>query len=75
MKLNSKNDGRFYHGCEKSVCTLLRTWGTIQGKDISIATFLEDKENYINVDLANQLLIPKPSIIEKINILMRNNMK
>jgi hypothetical protein len=34
-------------------------------KNINIIINLDYNENYINIDLENQLLIPEPNIIEK----------
>jgi hypothetical protein len=42
--------------------------GSIQGKEVNIIISLDHKENYINIDLANQLLIQEPNIIEKEDI-------
>jgi hypothetical protein len=42
--------------------------GSIQGKKVSIVIMLDYNENYINIDLENQLLIPKPDIIKKKDI-------
>jgi hypothetical protein len=33
---------------------------------------VNDKENYINIDLENQLLIPEPNIIENKNVFSRD---
>jgi hypothetical protein len=42
--------------------------GSIQGKEVNIVINLDHNENYINIDLANQLLIPELNIIEKEDI-------
>jgi hypothetical protein len=42
--------------------------GSIQGREVNIIISLDHNENYINIDLANQLLIPEPNIIEKEDI-------
>ena len=41
---------------------LLKLKGIIKGNDISIAICLRIEENHIDVNLANQLLAPKPNI-------------
>jgi hypothetical protein len=40
----------------------------MQGREVNIVVNLDYNENYINIDLGNQLLIPEPNIIEKIDI-------
>jgi hypothetical protein len=44
-------------------------------KNINIIIGANHKENYINIDFANQLLITEPSIIEKKNSFGKKNMK
>lgn len=63
MDFNRNKQGRFCCGIERSVFPLLKVKGTIQGKDINITIY--PKNNYINVHLANQLLILEPSIFEQ----------
>jgi hypothetical protein len=62
-------EGRFfYEGCP-IVCYGFSTLkGSIQGREVNIIINLDYNENYINIDLANQLLIPEPNIIEKKDI-------
>ena len=43
---------------------LLKINGSIQVKNISIDICSSIKKNHINVDLVNQLMVPKPNIIE-----------
>ena len=69
MKPNNESKGRFCHDSKNSVCVLLKIKGIIQEKDISIVICPNDKDSHINADLANQLLIPEPSIIEKYKFL------
>jgi hypothetical protein len=40
----------------------------IQGRHVNIIIYFDYNENYINIDLANQLLILEPNIIEKKDI-------
>jgi hypothetical protein len=42
--------------------------GSIQGREVNIAINMTQDENYININLANQLLIPESNIIEKEDI-------
>jgi hypothetical protein len=42
--------------------------GSMQGREVNIIINLDYNEKYINIDLANQLLIPKQNIIEKKDI-------
>ena len=58
--------GRFsYKGYLISCCGLFTLKGSIQGKEINIIINMNCDENYINVNLANKLLIPESNIIEK----------
>jgi hypothetical protein len=43
---------------------LLKVNGIIQGKNINIAMCPTARKNHINVDLANQLMVLEPNIIE-----------
>jgi hypothetical protein len=43
---------------------LLKVNGIIQGKNINIAICPTARKNHINVDLANQLMVLEPNIIE-----------
>ena len=72
MEFNKKKEGRFiYEGFENLCVTLLKIKGTIQGKVVNIAIYLGNKMNHINVDVANQIMIPKPSIIKKKGIICK----
>jgi hypothetical protein len=50
------------------LCRLFTLKGSIQGKEVNIVINVNHKENYINIDLENQLLIPEPNIIENKDI-------
>jgi hypothetical protein len=56
--------GRFPHTYKKYVDPLLKVNGIIQGKNINIVICPTAKKNHINVDLANQLMVLEPNIIE-----------
>jgi hypothetical protein len=56
--------GRFPHTYKKYVDPLLKVNGIIQGKNINIAICPTARKNHINVDLANQLMVLEPNIIE-----------
>jgi hypothetical protein len=59
-------EGRFFDkGLDILCCRLFTLKGSIQGKQINIVNNMEHKENYINIDLTNQLFILEPNIIEK----------
>jgi hypothetical protein len=70
---NSKmKEGRFsYEGNYILGCGLFTLKGSMQGKEINIVINERHKEHYININLANQLLIPEPNIIEKEDIFCR----
>jgi hypothetical protein len=62
--VDKMKEGRlFYKGVSTSCFGLLTLKGSIQEKEINIIINVNHKENYINIDLANQLLIPEPNII------------
>jgi hypothetical protein len=62
---NSKMEGgRFPHTYKKYVDPLLKVNGIIQGKNINIVICPTARKNHINVDLANQLMVLEPNIIE-----------
>jgi hypothetical protein len=67
---NSKmKKGRFsYEGCLILCYEFSTLKGSIQGRKINIIIILDHNENYIDIDLENQLLIPYPNIIEKEDI-------
>jgi hypothetical protein len=75
MKLRNGKKGRFPNTYTKYVIALLKFKGTIQGRVISIVVCPNDKENYISIDMANLLLIPESSAIEKINSLDKKQYK
>jgi hypothetical protein len=56
--------GRFPHTYKKYVDPLLKVNGIIQGKNINIVICSTARKNHINVDLANQLMVLEPNIIE-----------
>jgi hypothetical protein len=56
--------GRFPPTYKKYVDPLLKVIGIIQGKNINIAICPTARKNHINVDLANQLMVLEPNIIE-----------
>jgi hypothetical protein len=61
--------GRFSDkGVDIPCCGLFTLKGSIQGKESIVVINVDDKDNYINIDLANQLLILEPNIIEKEDI-------
>jgi hypothetical protein len=65
--LNSKmTKGRFtYEGCPTVCCGFSTLKGNIQGREVNIVISLDYNTNYMNIDLANQLLISEPNIIGK----------
>jgi hypothetical protein len=65
----SKEEGRFiYEGCPILCYGFSTLKGNIQRKEVNIDIILDHKENYININLENQLLIQEPNIIEKEDI-------
>jgi hypothetical protein len=56
--------GRFLPTYKKYADPLLKVNGIIQGKNINIVICPTARKNHINVDLANQLRILEPNIIE-----------
>jgi hypothetical protein len=63
-----KKKGRFFYVRSKYILhEILKVKGTIHGRDIIIVVCPLNKENYIDVDIANQLQIPESSI-EKIKL-------
>jgi hypothetical protein len=54
-----------YEGFPTVCCGFSKLKGNIQGREINIVISLDSNTNYINIDLANQLLISEPDIIEK----------
>ena len=64
MESNLKiKEGRFsYESLSITDCSLSILKGNTQGKEINIAINASVEENYVNVNLANQLLIPESSI-------------
>ena len=58
--------GRFtYEGCPTVCCGFSTLKGNIQGREVNIVISLDYNANYMNIDLANQLLIPETNIIRK----------
>jgi len=58
--------GRFtYEGCATLCYRFSTLKRSIQGKEVNIVMGLDHNPNYMNIDLANQLLIREPNIIEK----------
>jgi hypothetical protein len=49
---------------KKHVDPLLEVNGIIQGKNINVAICPNTRKNHINIDLANQLMVLEPNIIE-----------
>jgi hypothetical protein len=47
-----------YEGCPIIYYGFFTLKGSMQGIEVSIITNLDYNENYINIDLANQLFIP-----------------
>jgi hypothetical protein len=64
MEFPSDKQGRFPQTYKKNVDPLLKVDGIIQGKNINIVICPTAKKNHINVDLANQLMVLEPNIIE-----------
>ena len=63
---NKMTKGRFtYEGCPIICYGFSTLKGSMQGREVNIVINLDYNENYINIDVANQLLIPEPNIIEK----------
>ena len=56
--------GRFSQTYKKYADPLLKVNGIIQGKNINIAICPTARKNHINVDLANQLMVLEPNIVE-----------
>jgi hypothetical protein len=64
MEFFGEKQGRFPSTYKKYVDPLLKVNGIIQGKNINIAICPTARKNHINVDLANQLMVLEPNIIE-----------
>jgi hypothetical protein len=59
MDSNKMKEGRlFYEGCPIVCCGFSTLKGNIQGREVNIVISLDYNANYMNIDLANQLLIP-----------------
>jgi hypothetical protein len=68
MDSNKMTKGRFFFESCPIVCYGFSTLkGSIQ-REVNIIINLDYNENYINIKLANQLLIPKLNIMEKKDI-------
>ena len=69
MDSNKMKEGRFfYEGCPIVCYGFFTLKGSMQGREVNIIINLNYNENYISIDLANQLLIPQQNIIEKKDI-------
>ena len=64
MEFRGEKQGRFPRTYKKYADLLLEVNGILQGKNINVAICPNVKKNHINVDLANQLMVLKPNIIE-----------
>jgi hypothetical protein len=64
MEFLGDKQGRFPQTYKKYADPLLKVNGIIQGKNINIVICPTAKKNHINVDLANQLMVLEPNIIE-----------
>jgi hypothetical protein len=72
----TKERGRFsYEGCSISSYGFSTLKGSIQGREVNIIIILDYNENYINIDLTNQLLIPESNIFEKKDIFQIEELK
>jgi len=59
-------EGRFsYEGCYISCYMIFTLKGSIQGREVNFIISMNRDENYINIDLENQLLISEQNISEK----------
>jgi hypothetical protein len=65
---NTKGERYFYEGCSIICYGFSTLKGSIQGREVNMLINLDYNENYININFANQLLIPEPNIIEKKDI-------
>jgi hypothetical protein len=66
MDSNKMKEGRFsYEGWRTSCFRLFTLKGSIQRKEVNVAIDMTQDENYIKINMANQLLIPQSNIIEK----------
>jgi hypothetical protein len=76
MDPNNTKGGRFtYEGYPISSYGFSTLKGSIQGREVNIIISLDYNENYINIDLENQLLIPEPNIITNIDFFKLRNYK
>jgi hypothetical protein len=69
--MNPKNEEKIrftYEGGYISCYRLFTFKGSIQGRVVNIIINMNCDDNYININLANQLLIPELNIIEKEDI-------
>jgi hypothetical protein len=64
MEFPNEKQGRFPHSYKKYVDSSLKVNKIIQGNNINISICPTIRKNYINVDLANQLMVLEPNIIE-----------
>ena len=58
MEYYGKKQGRFPSTLKTNVSMLLQIKGTIRGKDITISIALDEHNNYISDEFANELVIP-----------------
>ena len=67
MESQSKNQGRFASTLKTSVSMLFQIKGTIRGKNITISIALDELNNYISDEFANELAIPDSNIGERLD--------
>ena len=70
MECDKQKKERFsYEGFSAHCFRMMNFKGTIQGKDVSIYLCPNETQNFINIELANQISISELMIFKKQNIL------
>ena len=65
MGSNSEKQGIFPSNLKTYVSMLFQIKGTIRGKAITISIALDERNNYISDEFANELAIPRTKISER----------
>ena len=61
---SEKKERRFPENYSMFFRTLIKIKGSLAGKEVLISIDLNQKDNYVSTECANQLVIPESNIIE-----------
>ena len=67
MGSNSEKQGRFPSNLKNYDSVLFQIKGTIRGKYITISIAPDERNNYISDEFANELVIPRTNISERLD--------